>query len=117
MILREIAVYEEKFHNYLPKETSMVLHYKNIEAVENEDLITINTGKNSTAYKVFDLDELQKDPLKMKATSYEGETKVVSVNINKIHFNIAGDQAVKLEFKVLKSVVISVGEPGIYSLL
>lgn len=41
---------------------------RTFEAVENEDLITINTGKNSTAYKVFDLDELQKDPLKMKLT-------------------------------------------------
>ncbi|KYD05382.1 hypothetical protein [Bacillus atrophaeus] len=117
MILKEIAVYEEKFNNYLPKETRMVLHYKNIEAVENEDKITINTGKNSTAYKVFDLDGIQKDPLKMKLTSYEGETIVVGVTINKIHFNLAGDLAVKLEFKVLKPVASGVGEPGIYSLL
>ncbi|MED0754699.1 MULTISPECIES: hypothetical protein [Bacillus amyloliquefaciens group] len=118
MILKEISVYKEKFNNYLPKETKIVLHYQNIEAVEDEDRITINTGKNSTAYKVFDLNEGIKSTLKMKLTSYEGETKVLKVDINKIHFNMAGDLAVKLEFKVLKTMAGgAVSELGFYSLL
>ncbi|WP_340191360.1 hypothetical protein [Bacillus amyloliquefaciens] len=116
MILKEIAVYREKFNNHLPKETKIVLHYQNIEVVEDEDRITIGIDKNSTAYKVFDLNGAQKDPLKMKLTSYEGETKVLKVNINKIHFNMAGDLAVKLEFKALNSLGGDIGEPGIYSL-
>ncbi|MEM5028979.1 hypothetical protein WKH33_08165 [Priestia sp. WB3] len=118
MILKEISVYREKFNNHLPKETKIVLHYQNIEAVEDEDRITIDIDKNSTAYKVFGLDGTQKDPLKMKLTSYEGETKVLKVNINKIHFNMAKDWVVKVEFKVLKTMAGgAVSEPGFYSLL
>ncbi|OYD12360.1 hypothetical protein CHR37_05240 [Bacillus velezensis] len=118
MILKEISVYKEKFNNHLPKETKIVLRYQNIEAIEDEDRITIGIDKNSTAYKVFDLNGAQKDPLKMKLTSYEGETKVLKVNINKIHFNMAGDLAVKLEFKVLKTMAGgAVSELGFYSLL
>ncbi|MCY0089296.1 MULTISPECIES: hypothetical protein [Bacillus amyloliquefaciens group] len=116
MILKEISVYREKFNNHLPKETKIVLHYQNIEAVEDKDKIIINTGKDSLAFKVFDLDGTPTDPLKMKLTSYEGETKVVKVNVDKIKFNTDGDLAVNLEFKALNSLGGGAGDPGIYSL-
>ncbi|WP_342490450.1 hypothetical protein [Bacillus sp. FSL R5-0443] len=116
MILKEISVYKEKFNDYLPKETKIVLHCQNIEAVENGDKIIINTGKDSLAFKVFCLDGTHTDPLKMKLTSYEGETKVIKVYLDKIKFNTDGDLAVKLELKALNSLGDDIGEPGIYSL-
>lgn len=84
MILKEIAVYEETLNKHLPNETRMVLHYKNVEATENEDKITVRISNDLLVYKWVELGGVSKGTYKMKMTSLEDETSEVNVKIERI---------------------------------
>ncbi|AQS44197.1 hypothetical protein LSG23_09415 [Bacillus velezensis] len=116
MILKEIALYEETLNKHLPNETKMVLHYRNVEATENEDKITLRFGVDSLVYKWVELGGVFKGSYKMKMTSLEDETNEVYVKIEKIQTNSDRDLAVEIEFNVLSPFRSIEGVPGIHSL-
>lgn len=115
MILKEIAVYEETLNKHLPNETRMVLHYKNVEATENEDKITVRISNDLLVYKWVELGGVSKGTYKMKMTSLEDETSEVNVKIERIQMNSDRDLAVEIEFNVLNPFQSVVGVPGIHS--
>lgn len=115
MILKEIAVYEETLNKHLPNETRMVLHYKNVEATENEDKITVRISNDLLVYKWVELGGVSQVTYKMKMTSLEDETSEVNVKIERIQMNSDRDLAVEIEFNVLNPFQSVVGVPGIHS--
>ncbi|AZJ44243.1 hypothetical protein [Bacillus velezensis] len=115
MILKEIALYEETLNKHLPNETKMVLHYRNVEATENEDKITLRFGNDSLVYKWLELSGVLKGSYKMKMTSLEDETKEVNVKIEKIQTNSDRGLAVEIEFNVLSPFRSIEGVAGIHS--
>ncbi|MCY8944366.1 hypothetical protein [Bacillus atrophaeus] len=115
MVLKEIALYEEKLNKHLPKETRMVLHYKNVEATENEDKITVRISNDLLVYKWLELGGVSKGSYKMKMTSLEGEISEVNVKIEKIQLTSDRDLAGEIEFHVLNPFQSVIGVPGIHS--